>query len=161
MNTSEEARSNFPGTTVVKGALWIALSIGVIFMLGTMLIIVANIISRIFGNPILGTLEVTSLCLVPAIAITLGYAAFTQTHVVVDIVTSHLKKRGIISTTLALITAFCSIVFWALVAWRSTEYAIGQWSIRETTEVLKLPVPPFRLIWGIGLWIWCLCFVMI
>jgi TRAP-type C4-dicarboxylate transport system permease small subunit len=134
-------------------ALRIALLIGVVFMLGTMLTIVANIISRSFGKPILGALEIASLCLVPASAITIGYAAFAGSHVTVDILTSTLKKRRIISTTLSLLTTVCSIAFWGLVAWESTNYAIGQWTIREATEVLKLPVAPFRMIWAIGLWI--------
>jgi len=145
-----------PSSKLLGGIVKAALGIGVISMLGVMLVVVANIISRIFGKPILGALEIASLCLVPTIAFALCYTAFSQAHIVVDILTSRLKKEGAILAILSFITALLSLVYWALMAWKSTGEAIGQWAIKEATEVLKLPVPPFRLVWAVGLWIFVL-----
>jgi TRAP-type C4-dicarboxylate transport system permease small subunit len=145
-----------PSLPFVSGIVNGGLGIGVIFMLGVMLVVVANIVSRLLGRPILGTLEIASLCLVPTIAFAIAYTGLTQSHIVVDILTSRLKKRRTLSTALSFLTALLSLVFWALMAWKSTDFAAGQWTIREATEVLKLPVSLFRWVWAAGLWIFVL-----
>jgi TRAP-type C4-dicarboxylate transport system permease small subunit len=125
--------------------------ISAVCLVAVMLVFVGNIIFRAFGRPILGTYEVIKLCMVPVIAFAIGYTALMQGHVVIEVVITLFQKRA--RTIFAVITTGFSMVIWALIAWKSTGFAITQWAMGETTEQLDLPVPLFRIIWAIGVFV--------
>lgn len=127
----------------------VLVGIGVVFLVAVMLIFVGNIISRAFGKPILGTFEMVNFCMVPVIAFAIGYTALMRGHVVVEVVINLFQTRT--RTIFAAITTLFSLAIWALIAWKSTEFAIGQWAGGEVTEQLALPTPLFRMIWAFGL----------
>lgn len=129
----------------------VLLGIGAASLLAAMLVFVSNIIFRAFGKPIPGTYEMIGVCMVPVIAFAIGYTALVGGHVAIDIVIKRLQKRS--QTICAFITTLLSIAFWALVAWKSTEFGLRQWTIGETTLQLLLPMSLFRMIWAFGLWV--------
>jgi TRAP-type C4-dicarboxylate transport system permease small subunit len=129
----------------------VLVGISVVCLLAVMLVFVGNIVFRWFGKPLLGTYEVIKLCMVPVIAFAIGYTALVHGHVVIEVVITLFKKR--VRTIFAVITTVFSIAIWALVAWKSAGFAISKWAMGETTEQLDLPVPLFRIIWAVGLFV--------
>ena len=146
---------------LLDGIMKVLVGTGVVCLLAVMLVFVGNIISRSFGKPILGTYEVIRLCMVPVIAFALGYTALKQGHIVIEIVLALFRKRA--RKIFAAISALLSLFIWALIAWRSTEFAFIKWGRGETTEQLSLPVPLFRMIWAGGLLVLVLvlCFQLV
>ncbi len=123
--------------------------IGVVCLLAVMLVFVGNVIFRAFGRPILGTYEVVKFFMVPVIAFAIGYTALMRGHVVVEVVIARFQKRA--RTIFAAVTTLFSLAIWALITWKSTEFAIKKWGRGEITEQLAIPIPFFRMIWAFGL----------
>jgi TRAP-type C4-dicarboxylate transport system permease small subunit len=129
--------------------------IGAGFLIGAMLLMVANIVYRFFGGVIAGTYELVGLFMVVTAAFALGYTALRQGHVVVKIVVSRFSKR-----TQAIIESFTSAIglgLLALIVWESV------WLTREKVLVggeesamLGVPFLPFRCAWMLGLFLFCL-----
>ena len=128
--------------------------VGISFMVGVMLVIVANIISRAFDKAILGTYELAQLMLAVTVGCALAYCALMQSHVIVSIVLTRLRHP--VRKVLAVITTFFSLVLWILVAWQGAKFAMEQLSVREITFIMEWPVYPSRFIFLIGVILLCL-----
>lgn len=128
--------------------------IGVCCMVGMMLVVVANIISRFFDVPILGTYEAVELAAVPMVAFALGYCALTQNHVVVSIVLTRLRQS--VRTILGVVTTLLSLGIWVLIAWQGAKYARQQWLVGEGTYVMGWPIYPLRYVFVLGVIVFCL-----
>jgi TRAP-type C4-dicarboxylate transport system permease small subunit len=130
--------------------------VSAIFLLGTMALTVANVISRLFGSVIAGTYELTEVLIIVVAATSLGYAALKKSHVIVDIFVSRVPQRvqGIIDA----FTSVLGLAVWGIVTWQSINLLLIRWS-QEDTELLNVPYYPFRILWIIGLVFLCLILV--
>lgn len=132
------------------------MAIGAAFLVGMMVLIVANIIYRLFGHVIAGSYELSELMIVVAVAFALGYAAVHKSHIVVKIVISRFSQRwqSIIEVLMSLI----SLATWAVIAWASFNVLSQRW-LTEVTDLLDIPYLPFRIIFVLGLVIFCLVYI--
>lgn len=128
--------------------------IGAACLVAVMVAVVANVILRLLGNSILGTVEIVQIVIVPAAAFALGYTAIKQAHVAVTLVISHLSPP--VRAVLAIITIFLSIGIWALIVWRGASVAWEKALIPELTTLLHWPIYPFRYALVLGAAILCL-----
>ena len=133
-----------------------SVAIGAAFLVGMMVLIVANIIYRLFGHVIPGSFELSELMIVVAVASALGYAAVHKSHIVVKIVVSRFSQRwqAIIEVLMSLI----SLATWAVIAFASYNVLSQRW-LTEITDLLDIPYLPFRMIFVLGLAILCLVYV--
>jgi TRAP-type C4-dicarboxylate transport system permease small subunit len=124
------------------------MAIGAAFLTGMMVLIVANIIYRLFGHVIPGSYEISTLMIVVAVAFALGYAAVHKSHIVVKIVVARFSQRwqAIIEVLMSLI----SLATWAVIAWASYNVLSQRW-LTEMTDLLDIPYLPFRIIFVVGL----------
>jgi len=131
-------------------------AIGAAFLVGMMVLVVANIIYRLFGHVIPGSYELSELMIVVAVASALGYAAVHKSHIVVKIVVSQFSQRwqAIIEVLMSLI----SLATWAVIAWASFNVLSQRW-LTEVTDLLDIPYLPFRMIFVLGLVLFCLVYV--
>ena len=128
--------------------------IGSCFLIGLMLLMVANIIIRLFGVTIQGAYELSELIVVVPVAFGLGYTALYKGHVAVNIVASRLSPLArIIAQSFNLIVG---AGIWAVVFWASVSIIPKKMQLGEQTEVLGFPYLPFRIAWVIGLALLCL-----
>jgi TRAP-type C4-dicarboxylate transport system permease small subunit len=129
-------------------------AIGVGFLIGVVLLIVANIVYRFFGGVIAGTYELVELMVAVVAASALVYTVLEHGHVVINIIVSRLPQR--IQAIVESITLAVGLGIWALVAWANVglirEKALGG----EATLLLNIPVLPFRLFWEFSLLLLCL-----
>lgn len=123
-------------------------AIGGAFLVGMMVLIVANIVYRLFGHVITGSYELSELMIVVAASFALGYAGLTKSHVDVKIIVEKFPER--LQAVIETITSFLSMGTWAIIAYASAIIMVERWH-SELSEMLEVPNGPFRLILLIGL----------
>ena len=132
------------------------MAIGAAFLTGMMVLIVANIIYRLSGHVIPGSYEISELMIVVAVAFALGYAAVEKSHVVVKIVVSRFPQRW--QSILEAFMSLISLATWAVIAWASVNVLSARW-LTEETDLLDVPYLPFRIVWVLGLVMFCLVYL--
>lgn len=133
---------------LIRRILLIGMIAGGIMLVAMMLIIVGNIIYRIFGHVIPGSYEICELLIVITASFALGFAALHKSHVDVDIVVSQFSDRT--QAILMALTSFLAMGTWLIVAWTGTLVLWDRW-LTEESEMLLIPFLPFRIILSIGL----------
>jgi TRAP-type C4-dicarboxylate transport system permease small subunit len=118
------------------------------FLLGMMVLTVANVIFRIFGHVIAGTYEMTEVMNVIVIGCAFGYAVLHGQEVTVELVFSRLPTR--VREFLRSLNNLLGALFWWIVALAGYRIMVQRWFI-EKTELLEVPFFPFRLVWVCGL----------
>jgi len=132
------------------------MAIGAAFLTGMMFLVVANIIYRLFGHVIPGSYEISELMIVVAVAFALGYAAVHKSHIVVKIVVTRFSERR--QAILTVLMSLISLATWAIIAWASYNVLSQRW-LTEMTDLLDIPYLPFRMIFVLGLVVFCLVYV--
>jgi tripartite ATP-independent transporter DctM subunit len=114
-----------------------------------MLVTTVDVLSRFFFNlPITGSIEITGFLLVLTILLGIPYAAARKQHVTIDILTHKLSER--VGLVLNSITLFIAISLFAVIVWRSIDYALLMNSMNRVTAVLRMPISPFVLVVAFG-----------
>ena len=126
---------------------------GSAFLIVVMLIIVANVGFRFFGRIIPGNYELVSLLIVVSIAFTLSYTAIHQGHIAMKIIISRVSQRNQI--IIGAFTTIVSIAVWAAIALASIAVINEKW-LSEVSNMLLIPYLPFRCVWVLGLFLFCL-----
>jgi TRAP-type C4-dicarboxylate transport system permease small subunit len=134
---------------IKKGAI-----ISAVFLLGVMLLVVANIVARLFGSVVKGSIELIELMIVVTVALALGFTALKQSHVIVNIIFSRFSNK--VQATIRIFTITMSIGVCAVITWASARIMYERALLNEQTDLLKISSFPFRLIWVFGLVLFCL-----
>jgi TRAP-type C4-dicarboxylate transport system permease small subunit len=120
-----------------KWFLWVG-GAALLIMMG---ISCANMFLRPFGIPLKGAYELAGFLGALTIALPLGYAQITRSHISVDILATKLSKRS--QRMIHAISSFFSMIFFALVAWQVFVFATTIWKRSETSETLRIIYHPF------------------
>jgi TRAP-type C4-dicarboxylate transport system permease small subunit len=107
-------------------------------LVGMVAITCADVIGNAFGNPILGTEEITSLAGSIFLAFGLAYTEYHKGHIGVDIL--YRRFPAPLKRTVSLITSMASAGFFLLAAWQSVTYAAEMTEKGVITETLGLPI---------------------
>src|SRR5512137_342330 len=131
--------------------------IGFIGILGTMLILAGNVISRKLGWPIPGTYALVTVAAVFVVTPAIIHAQFVGIHIVIDTLKNKFSVRTI--EILDTFADICAIGIWGFDGWVGLQHAARMCAAKEVLNPSWIPVPPFRFIWAIGLLL--LCFVIL
>lgn len=101
----------------------------------------ANMFLRPLGTPLRGAYELVGFFGALVVALPLGYAQITRSHISVDVLATRYSKRT--QRIMNAINSFLSIIFFILVAWQSSVYATAIWRRGETSETLRIIYHPF------------------
>jgi TRAP-type C4-dicarboxylate transport system permease small subunit len=118
-----------------------------LFLLGIMVLVVTNIFVRLLGGAIAGTYELVEMWIIVTASLAIGYTAFVNGHVVVNIVTAVLSNRK--QTILSGMNSIICLFLWGVVAWMSILLAIKR-GLGEDTDLLGISILPCRIIWIYG-----------
>lgn len=132
------------GLDYVARALWFLL----------MVLVVGNVISRVFGYPIPGTFELAEFLAALAIGLSLAYCETQDGHVATTFFFDRLGKKGQALANV-LIGLFVS-VFLGLVVWRMMEYAATIKITGQVAQTTKLSYYPFVYLIAFGFAVYCL-----
>lgn len=105
-------------------------------------LIMADIVGiKFFNRPVPGAIEIVGFLGVVVTAFAIAYTQVLRGHIQVEFFVTHLPKRG-----QAIIAAFVSllgIVLFALLAWRSYDFARNLQSAGEVSMTQRIPYYPF------------------
>jgi TRAP-type C4-dicarboxylate transport system permease small subunit len=101
----------------------------------------ANMLLRPLGSPLKGAYELVGFFGALVVALPLGYAQITRSHISVDILATRYSKR--VKRMMNAISSFVCMIFFVLVAWQSAVYATTIWKRGETSETLRIIYYPF------------------
>jgi TRAP-type C4-dicarboxylate transport system permease small subunit len=114
------------------GGMWLILVMGVM--------LVADIILRALGHPLIGTSEITELLLSVSIFTTLAYTWMSDRHVRITMFLAHLGPKP-----QAGLDAFASLLgaaLFALIAWKNMSMAIDSFRLNDITWLARVPIYP-------------------
>ncbi|MDD4635417.1 MAG: TRAP transporter small permease [Dehalococcoidales bacterium] len=121
-----------------QGFNWVA-GAGLVIML---VLTVADVIAiKVFSSPIPGTIELVSFLSVVVIAFALAYTQQLKGHIQVDFFVTRLPH--IIRDFFGALVSAIGIVLFALLAWRSFEYAQVLQLTGEVSMTQRIPFYPF------------------
>lgn len=125
-------------------------------VLGFMVLFVTvDVIGRyIFNHPLKGDYELLVLAAGIVGSFGLAYCMITGGNIRIDIATSHFpqKIRGILN----IIAYLFGSIFWALVSWRSTLFAMQYKETNRISGMLPIPIYPFAFLVTLGCTLICL-----
>jgi TRAP-type C4-dicarboxylate transport system permease small subunit len=127
-----------------------------VFLLGMMLLIVFRIIFRFIGIPLRGSYEVIDVTAILVTTFTIIYAVSVGSTIAVDLIIARLNLKG--KLALRIISDVVSIVFWGFLSYASVYYTLTI-AYGAATLDLGIPYTPFKIVWAIGLIIYCLAIV--
>jgi TRAP-type C4-dicarboxylate transport system permease small subunit len=122
---------------------WIAAS-AVAF---TMFLITADVILRFFRCPITGTYEIVGFMGTVIISFALPYTSVQKGHIAVDFLI--MKLPWLARVIVNAINALVCMVFFAVIAWHSVEYAQSLKASGEVSATLQMPTYPF--VYGVAI----------
>jgi len=115
-------------------------------LLGMMLLTCADVVSGMFGYPILGSEEIVGLMAAVVLAFALPVTQIENAHVGVDLLVRHLPpKVKYINDKIILLACF---IFFLLVAWQCYRYADKLRKVGQVSSTLKLPT--YLLIYAVA-----------
>lgn len=144
-------------SNIVQRIVKVSMGIAGVFLLAMMAVVVVNVISRPFGEVVVGTWELVSLLIIVTAVFALGYTTFYQGHIMVRIVIERFSRR--IQAIFTIFHSLIGIGIWGIIAWKSSEILFAR-LLEERTTLLLIPFLPFRIIWLIGLIILCLALLL-
>lgn len=122
---------------------------GVGTIIAMMLLVVSNVIGRLFDMPVAGTFELVELMGAVVVSGVLAYTALMKRHVTVELVVKRLRPRtqGIVGIINALIAT--ALVF--AIAWQAMMVGRDAWLDGHVSDILGIPIAPFVYFVGFGL----------
>jgi TRAP-type C4-dicarboxylate transport system permease small subunit len=111
-----------------------------------------DVVLRIFGKPIPGTVEIIAMCGGVAIGFSVPITSWMKGHISVDFLTNALPEKAKIAVEI--ITRCVAIVICLLVSWNSIKIGTRFFTGKEVSGTLELPLYPVA--YGLGL-----CFLVL
>lgn len=119
--------------------------IGAIGLLGAMCVDFAAVVGRHIGVPLLGSIELSQLCIVCMASASLLGTTLERGHARVQLLTERLPSRA--STALERLSNALSALFFAFLLIGSCVLVAELWNGDEVSELLHLPIAPLRVLW--------------
>jgi TRAP-type C4-dicarboxylate transport system permease small subunit len=126
-------------------------------VIAMILLVCMNVITRLFGYPIMGTFELVEVLLVIGISFSLSYGSLTDCHPSINLLTRKLSQRA--QAIIDIITSFISLGLFGLIGWRCVMLASRIWKTGELSITLWIPLFPF--LYGVALNCVIVCLVIL
>lgn len=119
------------------------------------LLIPYTVLMRALGTPMGGDSELIELMMVVLVMLGLAYTQKARGHIAIGLLVDHFPRWAQVAADLlavVLIVAGCALIGWANLR-VAYEYATV---IPMSTDFLSVPLYPFKIIVGLGFWLWAL-----
>jgi TRAP-type C4-dicarboxylate transport system permease small subunit len=119
--------------------------VGAVFMAAIALLITATVISRAVKIALPGTFDLVETLVVVAISFALVFGQLQDRHLRAEIAIERL--RGRLKAAVESFLGSLNLFFWAVMLWAGATMMADKWSSGESTDILNVPVVPFRGVW--------------
>jgi TRAP-type transport system small permease protein len=134
----------------------VSFAIGSFGLLGAMLVDFAAVIGRRSGVPLLGSIELSEVCIVCMASASLLGVTLEKGHASVHLLTERLSERPKLAFARA--SEALAALFFAFILGGSGILVFELWHGAEESELLGLPILPLRILWCASLIGIVLCF---
>ncbi|ODT65992.1 MAG: hypothetical protein ABS75_28850 [Pelagibacterium sp. SCN 63-23] len=117
--------------------------VGVGAILALMALTVVTVVFRALHIAFPGTYSLSELILIPAVSLSLAYAAMQNEHTRATLFVDRIandRLRNAIHGTMLIVGS----LFWVAVAWATIREAIRRGAQNELSPIINVPVAPFR-----------------
>ena len=143
---------------ILRAVSGIAGIAGVAAILALMLLTVTTVIFRAAHIAFPGTYVLAELLLIPAVSISIAYAAMANEHTRVELFVDTIKNLRLRRALHGVMLALGSI-FWMAITWATIREAIRRGAQGETSPIINVPVSPFR--WTMAGALILLCIILL
>jgi TRAP-type C4-dicarboxylate transport system permease small subunit len=105
-----------------------------------MVVTFTDVVIRIFGRPIVGTMEIISFCGAVVIGFAIPYASWMKVHVFVDLLTAKVSPRS--QVILKAFTKSIGLLFFVFVSYNFIRYGLTLMKTGEVSPSFKIPYYP-------------------
>ena len=124
-------------------------AVAAVFLSAIALLITTSVIFRAIHISLPGTFDLVETLVVVAIAFALVYGQLEDRHLRADIAIDRLKGR--VRSAVESFLGVLNLVYWATLLCAAVVMMWRKWGSEETTDVLNVPVVPFRGVWVFAL----------
>lgn len=117
-------------------------------LVAMVLVTVGEMVSRMFGRPMAGTVEVIGWLAAVTTAFALGYTQIHQGHISIDLFTSRLGR--LLQLVASVVVYLISTVLFVVVTWNVFGYASILWETGSLSETMKVIVYPWVYLVSLG-----------
>ncbi|GAB6155062.1 hypothetical protein JCM17380_38130 [Desulfosporosinus burensis] len=106
------------------------------FVVALMVLVVGNVILRLFGSPIQGTIEWAEFLTAMAIGLSLAYCAVQDGHITLEFLVRkfNIKMQAVLKIVIDfLVVVFLSLAFWRIILYANDMKLSGQVSMTTKT----------------------------
>ena len=133
---------------VIKTGNWGTL-MGAVFMSAIALIITATVVGRALRIALPGTFDLVETLVVVGIAFALVYGQLQDRHLRAEIAIERLHGR--VKSGIESFLGILNLFYWVVLLYAGAAMLQDKWGKGESTEILKVPVVPFRGVWVFAL----------
>jgi TRAP-type C4-dicarboxylate transport system permease small subunit len=135
-------------------------NLAALLMLAMMVMVSGDVLASFaLNSPLPGKIELTEFFMVGIVYASLAYTQMRKGHIHIDLLLIRLSPRKRLLSETA--TYLLTLLFFALLLWRSTAMALDAWQSQEVTMgVEALPVYPAKMLVPIGSLLMCLRLVV-
>jgi TRAP-type C4-dicarboxylate transport system permease small subunit len=123
--------------------------LGAVFMLSIALLVTFTVIGRAFHIAFPGTFDLVETMMVVTIAFALVFGQLQDRHLRTELAMERIKGR--VKSGLESFLAVLNLFYWVVLLYTGIELGIDRYTGGETTQLLEVPVTPFRAVWILAL----------
>ena len=124
-------------------------TVAAVFIAVISLLITISVICRAFHVALPGTFDLVETLIVVGIAFALVYGQLEDRRLRADIAIAKLKGR--IRSAIESFLGVLNLIYWFTLLCAAVFMIRNKWGEEETTDILKVPVIPFRGVWVVAL----------
>jgi TRAP-type C4-dicarboxylate transport system permease small subunit len=135
----------------------VGMVLGTLAMIVMGIATVLNVLLRVVNIAMPGYMEFIEVVMIICILGAMAMAVFEKTQVAIDVLINRLSpdnQKGF--EIFALVVNF---VFWGVVGWATLDWLLKE-SFTTVTEILKIPQLPFNIYWLLGVFFFCLVYLI-
>jgi TRAP-type C4-dicarboxylate transport system permease small subunit len=122
---------------LLKKVEWVLKIIGAACLVGMMFLTCIDVVGRLLGHPIFGSVELVGFMATLTVAMAMPYTHQVKGHIGVEILWQAFSKKT--RAIVDICTGFLSLILFALVTWRMAVYANTMQKSGEVSMNLELP----------------------
>jgi len=119
-----------------------------LFLIAMMLVTVGEMVFRMFGKPMAGTIEIIAWLAAVTTAFALGYTQIHQGHVAIDLFVNRFSRRT--RAMVDMLVSLASAVLFIIITWHVFEHAGVLKRTGSLSETMKVIVYPWVYLVSLG-----------
>ena len=132
--------------------------VGVLAIFSLMMLTVVTVVFRAMHIAFPGTYSIAELLLIPAVSISVAYAALHNEHTRATLFVDNIKHARLRRAIHGMMLILGSL-FWVVVVWATIREAIRRGAQNELSPIINVPIAPFR--WSMAAALALLCVLLV